>query len=195
MNGRRRRVANTLENCEAGRSFASIQSDGCDHDKLGDIYFDSSPVDNTLHEIFSDHLADTGFQVTPGNVLMALTWLENRLLANNAFTLHFALIESGIENMPVTAQQLNGEIAMILDRYPVRKHVMVLARTGVRRLILRLHAYLYPLGDFSYHCFKSKNFLEFLAIGASFRWKFPVKENNHRIMWLKCRSNSWLRLD
>src|SRR5690606_20064590 len=44
---------------------------------------------------------------------------------------------------------------------PIREHVMILARTGIRRLVFRLYTHLNPLRYFSYHTTKNINFFEF----------------------------------
>ena len=85
---------------------------------------------------------------------MCLSRFEDRLLAHNSFTFHFALAESGIEDMPMPAQQLNGVFAVIFNGDPVGKHIVVLAGTGVRRLILCFHTYLDPLCYFCDHVYQ-----------------------------------------
>jgi len=85
---------------------------------------------------------------------MRLAWLENWLLANDAFTFDFALSETRIKDMPVPPQQLNGKFTVVFNGDPVGKHIVVLARTGVRRLILSFYTYLDPLCYFCDHVYQ-----------------------------------------
>ena len=82
---------------------------------------------------------------------MCLTGFQNRLLAYYTLAFDFALTEACVKNVPMTTKQLYGVFAMVFDGNAIRKNVMVLTRTGIRRLVLRLHTYLYPLGYFRYH--------------------------------------------
>ena len=90
---------------------------------------------------------------------MRLSRFQNRLLAYNAFTFHFATGESGVINMPVAAKKLDGIFTLIFDGYPVGKDKVILAGARICRLIFGLHCYLDSLCDFGYHRFKNINFL------------------------------------
>lgn len=92
---------------------------------------------------------------------MHLAWFQYRLLPYYTFALHFTSCKTCVVNVPVAAHQLNGVFALIFDGDAVRKHIVVLARAGIRRLIFRLHAHLYSLCDFRDHAIQKYQFFLF----------------------------------
>src|SRR5690606_4349986 len=82
---------------------------------------------------------------------MGLPRFKNGLLPNNAFAFYFALVESGVVNVPVTTQQLDRILTAILNRDTVREYIMVLAGTGIRGLVFRLHGDFDPVCNFRNH--------------------------------------------
>lgn len=92
---------------------------------------------------------------------MSLARLQDRLLSDNAVAFHLAPGKTGIGDKPMAPEQLDGVFALILDRNAICEHIMILARTGIRWLVFRLHTYLNPLRNFRYHTTKNINFFEF----------------------------------
>src|SRR5690606_29055891 len=82
---------------------------------------------------------------------MGLPRFKNRLLSHNTFAFYFTLVESGVVNVPVTTQQLNGIFTTVLNCDTVRKYIMVLARTGIRGLVFRFHTDFDPFCNFRNH--------------------------------------------
>jgi hypothetical protein len=89
---------------------------------------------------------------------MSLSWLKDGLLPYHTFAFYLAGVKSCIFDMPMTPQQLHGELTLIFDRDPVGKNIVKLPRVGIRRLVFRLYSYLYALGYFSNHLVKNINF-------------------------------------
>lgn len=95
---------------------------------------------------------------------MDLTGFEHGLLSDNAFALHFTGKETSIVDVPLAAFQLDGEFPAVFNRNAIREDIMVLAGTGVGRLVLRFHCNAYSFGDFRDHLTKSINFFRFIAL-------------------------------
>ncbi|HUP89354.1 MAG TPA: hypothetical protein VM100_08390 [Longimicrobiales bacterium] len=53
---------------------------------------------------------------------MVVAGSKNRLLANHAFALHFAVSRRIVVNVPVTPEQLNGFFTFILDVYVINEN-------------------------------------------------------------------------
>src|SRR5262249_36894215 len=114
-------------------------------------------------EISADHFPDSGLQVTTGHVLMGLARLQHRLLADDAFSFHFARREPRIKDIPAPPLQLDGEVATVFNRDAIGKHIVMLAGTRVGGLVLGLNGYFDSLGDFSDHSVKNINFFYFTS--------------------------------
>lgn len=66
----------------------SIQSKRSYHREFRYVHLQFHPIDDALHEVRADHLSNARFKVAPGHVLVGLTRLQHRLLADHAVTLH-----------------------------------------------------------------------------------------------------------
>ena len=121
---------------------------GNDHFKGWYIYFESAFVVNIFHHIFSKHLSHFGAKVTTAYILKLLTWLKQRLLANNAFAFHFPVFTIAVKYMPMPAMQLNGKAVVIVDGNTISEHELIINGVAVVGLIKCFDAYLYSLGKF-----------------------------------------------
>ena len=129
----------------------SVESEWGNHGELGNVHLHGGAIHHAFHQVGAYHFANARFEVAAGNVLVCLAGFEHGLLAYHTFTFHFALGEPGIKDMPVSAEELDGVFAVVFDGNAVGKHVVVLARAGICRLVFRLYTYLDTLGDFRYH--------------------------------------------
>ena len=131
------------------------------HRKLWNLDPKRGAIYHFLHQVGTYHFAKPGFEIAARYVLMHLARLKYRLLAYNTFAFYFAWRKAGIVNVPMPAQQLNGEVALILDGDAIGKNIVILAGAGVGGLVLGLHRNLYTLCDLSNHPLQKYHFFLF----------------------------------
>ncbi len=130
---------------------ALIEFKRCDQEKLGNAYIEHFAVNHTFHFITALHAAHIGFKITARNVFVHIARLNNGLFANHTFAVYFAARTVRIKDIPMTAHQLYGILAKVLNIYPVSKHKMLVSRVGVLGLIDGFYRNFYAIGDFCYH--------------------------------------------
>jgi len=84
-----------------------------DHFENGDIHLEGLLIIEILHDIGAIHLAQFGAQVTAAYILIAFARLKDGLDSDDAFAFHLPVAAITVEDMPVPAVQLDGEIVMI----------------------------------------------------------------------------------
>ena len=82
---------------------------------------------------------------------MDLSGAEDRLFPDHTFPFHFPVYAVGFDDVPVTAQELDGHIAFIFNGYLVSMHVAMLERRGFFRQIIRFDTYFDALGRQCFH--------------------------------------------
>jgi hypothetical protein len=116
-----------------------------DHLEDGNIDLEVVLVVEVFHGITSEHLAHFCPEITPADILIPLTRIQNRLNANYSLSFHLAVASVAVENMPVTAMKLDRKTIVVLDSDPIGKHILPRQRVRVVRLVKRFHAYFHPL--------------------------------------------------
>lgn len=112
-----------------------------DHLENGNIDLEGFFVVEVLHGITAEHLAHFCPEITAADILIPLPRVQDGLNANHSLAFDLPVAAIAVENMPVTAVQLDRKIVMILDRDAIGKHILSRKRVGVIRLVKRLHAY------------------------------------------------------
>lgn len=94
---------------------------------------------------------------------MLLSRFQDRLLANNPFSVDLTNDAMCIVDEPLPSEQLDGMVTVIVNGNPVGKYKMRLCRTGIFRLIFRLHTNLYPSGCLRDHVIKNIKFFNIIS--------------------------------
>ena len=84
------------------QSLHLVKSHRSDHREFRNVHLQLHPIDDAFHEVGPDHLPDARFEIAAGHVLMGLTWLQNRLLADDAVAFHFPPGKPGVGDKPVS---------------------------------------------------------------------------------------------
>jgi len=91
---------------------------------------------------------------------MGIPGFYHRLLSHNTVALNSSLMSICIGNEPMPFQKLYCVVAVVFDGDSVGKNVVVLAWTGVLRLVLGLYTYLHALSCSCNHTFQKYDFFE-----------------------------------
>jgi hypothetical protein len=68
-----------------------------------------------MHNVPALHATNIGIQMAARNVRIATVWQNKGLFANYSIAFYFSLNTFRVENKPMSAQQLYGRIAFVLD--------------------------------------------------------------------------------
>jgi len=115
-----------------------------DHFKNGDVDFEAFFVVEILHRVGAVHLSHLGAKVATADILISLTGVEDGLHSNDTLPFYFAGASIAVEDMPVAAMKLDGEIIMILDSNAIGKHIFTGDRIRIIRLVKGLDTHLDP---------------------------------------------------
>lgn len=108
-----------------------IEFEGHDHGELGNLHFKLLSVYDSFHVIAAEHLADAGLEVAARDILVGIARLKDGLLTDYTFPFYLSDHIAGIMDEPVSAAQLYGVLAVILDGNTIGKDIVELAGIGV----------------------------------------------------------------